>query len=97
MCKCAVVVGKEGDAHHKGEDHQLSVLRRILDRFDVWPLGALQASAWRIATALGITVYDACYVALAEMQRVPLVTADRRLVHRRAALSVRVIPLASIA
>ena len=76
---------------------QLGFARRISEGFEVWPLGALVIPAWRLATSLGITVYDGCYVALAEMHGVPLVTADRKLVRRCAALSVSVIHLESIA
>ncbi len=76
---------------------QLGFARRISQGFEVWPLSALVFPAWRLATSLGITVYDACYVAVAEMQGVPLVTADRKLVRRCAALPVSVIHLESIA
>ena len=56
--------------------------RRISEGFEVWPMSALVFPAWRIATSLGITVYDACYVALAEARCVPFLTADARLVSR---------------
>ncbi len=88
---------RKGSLTSKDGETQLDVLRRIVDGFDAWPLGTLVFPAWRLATSLGITVYDACYVALAEMQGVPLVTADRKLVRRCAALSVSVIHLESIA
>ncbi len=88
---------RKGSLTSKDSESQLGVLGRIVDGFDAWPLGTLVFPAWRLATSLGITVYDACYVALAEMQGVPLVTADRKLVRRCAALSDRVIHLESIA
>jgi predicted nucleic acid-binding protein len=42
-------------------------------------LEALVAPAFALAIELGLTVYDAAYVALAELRELPLVTADRRL------------------
>ena len=88
---------RKGSLTSTDGETQLGVLRRISEGFEVWPLSALVFPAWRLATSLGITMYDACYVALAEIQGVPLVTADRKLVRRCAALSVSVIHLESIA
>lgn len=48
----------------------------------VTPLTDLIESAAEIAAELGVTMYDALYLALAAQQDVPLVTADRRLVAR---------------
>ncbi len=46
--------------------------------------------ALRLAVGLGLSVYDACYVALAVASALPLVTADRRLARaaRRAGCDV---------
>ena len=46
------------------------------------PTEELAARAVDIALNHGVTVYDACYAALAEMKSVPLLTADRALVGR---------------
>jgi predicted nucleic acid-binding protein len=46
------------------------------------PLVLLADRALATALALGISAYDACYVALAETAGCPLVTADQRLVQR---------------
>jgi predicted nucleic acid-binding protein len=43
------------------------------------PLEPLVEPALRLALTRGLTVYDACYVVLAETLDAPLVTADRRL------------------
>ena len=43
------------------------------------PLELLVEPALLLALTRGLTVYDACYVVLAETLDVPLVTADRRL------------------
>lgn len=42
-------------------------------------LGAVLTAALRLAVTYGLSVYDACYVALARASGLPLVTADRRL------------------
>ena len=46
---------------------------------DARPLRSLAREAWPLALARNLSVYDACYVALAEALHVPLVTVDRRL------------------
>lgn len=46
---------------------------------DARPVETLVREAWDVALARNLTVYDACYVVLAEALDAPLVTADRRL------------------
>jgi len=46
------------------------------------PLAGLMQGSFTLSIAFGITIYDSLYVALAELRRLPLVTADRRLVRR---------------
>lgn len=48
--------------------------------FQVMPTAELVVEASELAGLHSITVYDACYVALAERLGLPLVTADDRLV-----------------
>jgi predicted nucleic acid-binding protein len=47
--------------------------------FAAEPLGALAAPAWSVAKERGLSVYDACYVVLAETMDAALITADRHL------------------
>jgi len=54
------------------------------------PSSALVHGAWQIAVDFGITIYDALYVALAELIQAPLVTADRRLYAQAPSLSSRI-------
>lgn len=49
--------------------------------FDVTPVQALMKSALDIAIAQNISAYDACYVALSERVKAPLLTLDKRLVN----------------
>lgn len=46
------------------------------------PTWDLVEDALPIALAHGITVYDACYAALAQRLKVPLITADQKLVNK---------------
>ncbi len=48
-------------------------------RADARPMESLVAAAWDAAIERKLSVYDACYVVLAEALDAPLVTADRRL------------------
>lgn len=53
----------------------------LLSAYDeLYPLGPLSSRAFGMAVALSHPVYDCFYLALAEIQRATLVTADRRLV-----------------
>jgi len=47
----------------------------------VAPLGSLVQAALAVASERELSVYDACYVALAEAAGATLVTADARLAH----------------
>ena len=46
---------------------------------DARPLAPLIASAFALSYDRGLSVYDGCYLALANAERATLVTADRRL------------------
>jgi predicted nucleic acid-binding protein len=46
---------------------------------NAWRVEALAAPAFQTAITLGVSVYDACYVVLAQSLRAILITADRRL------------------
>lgn len=60
------------------------------------PVGPLLGRAMRLARRLAHPVYDCVYLALAERERVPLVTADVRLLGRVAKRRLRVIDLSTI-
>lgn len=49
--------------------------------FDVTPTQTLMKSALNIGIAQNISAYDACYVALSEQVKAPLLTLDQRLVN----------------
>jgi predicted nucleic acid-binding protein len=62
-------------------DEDARFVLRQLDRFD-WTVHSSQVlaeTAWRLSSRLQRTFYDSLYLALAESQSCPLVTADRRL------------------
>ena len=70
-----------------------SVVRDLFDLgLEAFPAdtGLLAGSA-TLARQFAMTVYDACYIALAREQRCPLVTANPR--HQRPDLGCRVIPI----
>lgn len=69
---------------HRNRLARLDEALRILDVMqavtaDTRPVELLVRDAWELALARKLTVYDACYLVLAEGLDVPLVTADRRL------------------
>lgn len=64
------------DAAADGLDHLLAL---PVARF---PMSALARAAWQLSLDLAVSVYDACYVALADVLELPLVTADEKLVQR---------------
>ena len=43
-------------------------------------LASSRRAAWQLSFELTVSVYDACYVALADLLELPLVTADEKLV-----------------
>jgi predicted nucleic acid-binding protein len=55
---------------------------------------ALLADAWRMRH--NVTIYDACYLALAQRLDAPFVTADERLVRSRLGKGVQVVSLVEI-
>jgi predicted nucleic acid-binding protein len=73
-------------AHRRAIDSkaaELAVSRLVKLPISCTGTGALMDRVWTLRHTL--TPYDACYVALAERLRAPLVTADRRLVSARIA------------
>jgi len=61
------------------EDAGLALGRVLALPFPRVAFGEIAAEALRVAVRFEITVYDACYVALAATSGLPLVTADRRM------------------
>jgi predicted nucleic acid-binding protein len=49
-----------------------------------WPSAAVLQAALRLSCEHGVSVHDACYVALADALGIPVITADDRLVRRLA-------------
>lgn len=78
--ECANVLWKY--VHRYGYDSHVarSNLDDLLDlAFRIVTTDDLTASAFDLALTYGITIYDACYVALAQATDFPLVTADKKL------------------
>ena len=57
--------------------HAVKLLPTLLD--DVAPTAELVERAFAIATSLGFSAYDGCYLALAERRGAKVLTADRRM------------------
>jgi predicted nucleic acid-binding protein len=67
-------------AGHLVADTAEAMVRAMCDfPFEVTSLRALAPAASAVALARAVTIYDACYLALAEAREATLVTADRRL------------------
>lgn len=69
---------------HRAGELTARAAQRVLDRtlaapFDAEPVELLVLHAWSVAAKRGLSIYDACYVVLAEARDAVLVTADRRL------------------
>jgi predicted nucleic acid-binding protein len=61
-------------------DSAQSAMRDLLDaEIQLVPIEGLARAALAVALELGVSAYDASYIALAELLDLPLVTADRRL------------------
>ena len=67
--------------------------RLLILPLTVWASEELIERALELALSLGVTVYDAIYLALAERLNVPLITADAALVRRAAGTTLNVRPL----
>lgn len=68
---------RSGELPARGADARLEFTLRLPHA--VTDVGELAPAALAVAVARGLSVYDACYVVLAEGQDAVLVTADRRL------------------
>jgi len=60
-----------------------AALRALPDRIRLFEMADLAPRAFALATELDHPIYDCFYLALAERERVPLVSADERLLRRR--------------
>jgi predicted nucleic acid-binding protein len=68
---------KRGRMNLSGAQEQLDFVCEL--PFNVFPTSQLVVSAVAVAEARKLSVYDACYAVLAEVEQAVLVTADRRL------------------
>jgi len=68
--------GYDRDVAHENLDDLWDLAFRVVTTVE------LTEPAFDLAVTYGITVYDACYVALAQDTGFPLVTADQKLVSR---------------
>jgi predicted nucleic acid-binding protein len=62
----------------EGEEAAKMLADFALMPIETFPIGSLIPSAFALATAAGHSVYDCLYIALADREDCPLVTADRR-------------------
>jgi predicted nucleic acid-binding protein len=83
--ECANIFWKQcqrGSCSPAKAQTDVAALRAL--RLTSTPTYELAEEALALAQAGGITAYDACYVALAVRQGVPLITADQKLVQKLA-------------
>lgn len=64
-----------------------AALRALPDRIRLFDVATLAPRALSLAVNLDHAIYDCCYLALAERERVPLVSADERLLRKIKELS----------
>jgi predicted nucleic acid-binding protein len=69
---------------HRGGVLTVPAAQRVLERtlaapFEAVPVELLVLHAWGVAAERSLSVYDACYVVLAEARDAVLLTADKRL------------------
>ena len=67
-------------------EQAVAALQALPDRMRLFENAALAPRALAIATELAHPIYDCFYLALAERERAPLVSADERLLTKRRAL-----------
>ena len=90
MAKASRLAGLTADEALEG-----STLLRDLPQVRV-ETARLTPSALSLALGLGLSVYDACYVVLAELLGLPLVTADERLAGALEGSALKVVRLREI-
>ena len=77
-CECANVIRRAELGGAISADQAAQAHTDLLDlAVDLWPYEALATRAWELRANLSI--YDAAYVALAEILAAPLVTLDQRM------------------
>lgn len=83
--ECANILWKRVSRYGMASaDAQRSIRDLLALAMDVTPTEALARESLDVALDVGITAYDACYVALARRYDVPLITADQVLVRKSA-------------
>lgn len=83
--ECANILWKYVRRFNYASDEALSDLSDLLRlNLDAVATSDLLVDALTLAAGHGLSVYDACYVVLANLLDIPLVTADARLVNKMA-------------
>lgn len=86
-----------GNALFKGKRLSYVQARAILETLYMLPLNfvaedfKLAKTSYRLAEKLNITYYDACFLALAKIRKIPLITANPK--HQRTVRGVKIIAL----
>lgn len=98
LSEVANILWKKNRRAEIPQDQALEALNDLFDYFDAFsPFSALMTRALEFSIALNHPVYDCIYLACAEQEEKPLITADQRLINivEAAAFHIQVQSLAT--